>query len=171
MLRFCLSIFLIVSSLHAYANPAPIGIEINSTTVKELQSKVKILKTFKSTIPGYTVSQLDRSQIDMPALKYAYADSNKEGVIESLKFTLDKTRFNEINDAIAAKYTLLKSDIPFVGDKFSLYEEGDTYIFLIADHLSFEMSLTYMTKKYFNLLNTHLDAENKAKKEKTVSQL
>jgi hypothetical protein len=47
--------------------------------------------------------------------------------------------------ALAGKYKLVRKNQPFVGDAQATFRQGDSSIELDAPHLSFSMTLSYMT--------------------------
>ena len=68
--------------------------------------------------------------------------------------------------ALAAKYKQVEKSQPFVGDARATFRQGDSVVELDAPHLSFTMTLRYMTQalqKTFKQQST----SNKAAKERT----
>jgi hypothetical protein len=95
---------------------------------------------------------------------------NKETLV-TVQMTLNKGALGEVFDRtyerLAAKYKLARKAVPFVGDKYARFEKGDAVIELSAPHLSFAMTVTYMTRGFeqaFKALSTK-DAQDKEKRE------
>lgn len=96
-------------------------------------------------------------------------DSNEKLV--AVQLTLNKGGFAEEFDRtytrLAAKYPLARKTVPFVGNKYARFEKGTDIIELDAPHLSFAMTVTYMTRGFEqNFKNvSRQDAREKEKHE------
>lgn len=77
-------------------------------------------------------------------------DSNE--TLVCVQLTLNKGGFAEEFDRtyarLAAKYPLVKKTVPFVGNKYARFEKGTNIIELDAPHMSFAMTVTYMTRGF-----------------------
>ncbi len=60
-------------------------------------------------------------------------------------------------------YQMVSSQIPFVGDKFVIYKDGNTEIRLDALHMSFDMSMAFLDK---TLIEAHKNGVTRRDKEK-----
>ena len=49
-------------------------------------------------------------------------------------------------EMLRKKYTLVSKQIPFVGDSSARFSQGASVILLDAPHLSFEMTLSYLSE-------------------------
>lgn len=63
-------------------------------------------------------------------------------------FLLGLASFDRIYQNLAEKYSLVRKDVPFVGDKYVRFEQGDTIIEIDAPHMSFDMAVIYMTADF-----------------------
>ena len=51
---------------------------------------------------------------------------------------------------------MIAKDLPFVGNKLATFEADNCIIRLTAAHMSFEMSINYITKEFDNLLDVDI---------------
>ena len=58
---------------------------------------------------------------------------------------MNNTRFRQTLATLSKKYHLVKKDVPFVGDSYAEFRDGNSLIELEAPHLSFTMTLIYET--------------------------
>jgi PKD repeat protein len=59
--------------------------------------------------------------------------------------SLPKESFKPTLKALSAKYALVSSEVPFVGNASAKLKQGDSVIELNAPHLSFTMEVLYLT--------------------------
>ena len=88
---------------------------------------------------------------------------NESNIAESVILTLKKGSFNEIYETLSSKYKVIEKKIPFVGNKFAMFEEDKCYIYLASPHLSFKMYAEYTTK---NLASKILKKKREKEEEK-----
>lgn len=78
---------------------------------------------------------------------------------------LPKENFKATLKTLSAKYKLVVSDVPFVGDAAAAFKQGNSVIILNAPHLSFTMNAMYMTSDFHQALSRQ-SKEMRAAKEK-----
>ena len=86
-----------------------------------------------------------------------------------LKDPLDKG-FEKLLGYLSGKYSLVSKEIPFVGNKSARLKQGDVVIELIAPHLSFTLTVLYMTTGFEQAIETGLQQEAAGKKKRESSQ-
>ncbi len=84
--------------------------------------------------------------------------------------TLPKESFKPTLKALSAKYKLLDSQLPFVGDASAHLKQGDSLVEMNAPHMSFTMEVLYLTnglKQAFQQKSTN----DRAAKEKRQADM
>jgi hypothetical protein len=66
--------------------------------------------------------------------------------LAAVLMTMPKDSFQPTLNALTKKYKLVAKEVPFVGNASAKLQQGDSVIELNAPHLSFEMSVQYLTK-------------------------
>lgn len=159
------------SSITVWANPAPFGLEIGTTSIKELKAKYSVTQTGINKYSGGEMFKLNPSQLNFDGLKEATVifDSNKK--VTGILITLPKHRFDAVRKSLSSKYRVTKQQIPFVGNKSVTYSNNETEITLEAPHLSFDMSLNYISNTFLKKFNAQTQREAQQKRESEQSQL
>ena len=169
--KFTLFTFLLFNTSKIYANPSPLGIELNKTNLNDVKKSFRILKSEVNATNGYHNNFLDVKDISMDTLSEVNVISNEKNIIEAVSLTLDKKKFDEINQTLSEKYKLFTSDVPFVGDKIAIYEDGDCHVINHAPHMSFTMTIVYTTKKLESKYHDRANKEQKVKREQIKGML
>ena len=79
--------------------------------------------------------------------------------------------FRKTLATLSGKYKLVEKRVPFVGDSYAKFRQGDSIVELDAPHLSFNMSLRYLTNDLQAAFNRQSEAEKAGKQRKQASQL
>lgn len=171
MIRFILLITFCLSTSYA-VGPAPFGFEIGKTTLKEVQDKMngkiiginkysdgKMLKVYQRDVPLDGVNQ------------NAIFIFSKEDTLLYVQLGFSKDYFDELLSQLSSKYTLVKKEIPFVGDKYAELKSDDVVIILNAPHMSFDLTLFYVDTKFYKKVNSDVKEEEKQQLEKQKSAL
>lgn len=156
----------IAFTTNVFANPAPLGIELNKATLNDVKSKYTVISSIPNATNGYYNNKLQTQNIDIKTLTHANVISNKDEVVEGLVLTLSNSQFDEVYNSLASKYQLIEKNIPFVGDKFAEFQDGDCVIQLNAPHMSFTMTLGYATKQFVEQYTNRTNKELQEEKEK-----
>lgn len=149
----------------AYANPEPLGIKLNQDNINKVKEKYKIIRNSDSIVDGYHNISLSTKNIDIESISKVLMVSNPDGVIEAVVLTLGKNKFEEFSNNLKSKYKLIKSEIPFVGNKQVVFKDGDCEIEISAPHMSFDMDIIYATNNFLKKINNQVEKEEKEKKE------
>lgn len=59
--------------------------------------------------------------------------------------TMNKSRYDAVVQALKGKYTMIREDRPFVGNRRAEFRAGDVLVTVDAPHMSFEMTVLYRT--------------------------
>jgi hypothetical protein len=162
---------LLLSSATAWADPAPFGLEIGKTTIKEMKEKYKTTSAGQNKYSGGDMYSIDPSQIDFEGLQEVTTIFSKEGQLLAVLTQLPKDKFEYLYESMGKKYKLVSKEIPFVGNKSAKFINGNTEITLDAPHLSFEMKMNYISKDLQKAFEAQRATENANKKSKESSQL
>lgn len=84
--------------------------------------------------------------------------------------TLPKDSFPKTLSALSGKYKLVDKQVPFVGNASAKLQQGDSLIEMNAPHLSFEMSVSYMTKSLKQAFTQQAGNERAAKEKRQADQ-
>lgn len=165
MIKKQMSILLMLFvSFFTYAEVSVIGITINQDTKEDIE-KNYIIENKDGAVWG-----LKRSEIPIEGIKKAeviFQDDHVKGVW----LVVEKHRFNYFFDALKSKYKLIKKDTPFVGNQYARFEKEDVLIWIDAPHMSFNMDVVYMDKKYKKELDAYRNKMKQEKKNRELEQL
>ncbi len=174
-----LTMLLIIAFLwtsYPRAEPAPLGLEIGKATVKEAKEKYKLSYAGIHRYTQGEVYDVDISKVEMKYLTECSLIFDKDKRLVAVVMTFSKSgsgkgtpEFEYYFKLLKEKYKLVESRIPFVGDTYAYFVDGNTDIILSAPHLSFTMTLIYIdrnTRKLIDQLKEkeRLEERNKSKK-------
>ncbi|HYG87219.1 MAG TPA: hypothetical protein VD978_13255 [Azospirillum sp.] len=158
------------SSATADNMPKPLGIPLGAT-VDEAQAVLAdspMSETGISTYtkgPIFTVSGVGLNVQDLQQVTLIF---DKERRLAALQMTMSaggfgKPGYDRVLGYLKSQYPLKSNANPSVGNKFSLFETKDARVELDAPHMSFDMTVTYMTKAFHRVFIQTTNAEKKAK--------
>lgn len=171
---------LMISSTSAFAtNALPFGQEIGVTkcdvAVKNLSEHVTLKK---DGINKYTNGDMylgDAKNLGFDGAISILLICDQDNVLSGLQLTLDKGgmdgNFDKYNKMLKSKYKLVKIINPFVGNKHAQYKQGNSTIMLNAPHMSFEMTITYVTNQFIKAYDSTTKAETKTKQKQQINNL
>lgn len=170
MFRFLAALGLVIGVAFSpvKASTEAFGITLGETTLEQLGKKFPSLK--KESLQGdmirYAIDKedLNYDKIKGPLRVFIEPPTGKVVVIYAF-LNKGMEGFEETNSVLARKYTKKKLINPFVGDKYARYVNGSDVIELNAPHMDFEMSLIYLTKARYDIMQENRAA---AKKEKAA---
>ena len=120
---------LLILAVFAFANPAPLGFEIDKATYQQVTAKYRT-KTFNRSSSGGKSISVDSRNFELDGLTRDYVrfdfDSKDKLVYVSLTFTRNK--YNELLSSLRAKYRLVKMTTSRQGEKFAEFEDGNCII-------------------------------------------
>lgn len=161
-------------SLAAFAGTPVLGVEVGTSTVAQVRDALPDpALASKNGINKYSngpMLSVPGTAWDITGLQKVLFIFDQQEVLTGVLMTMNKSRFVPVFDAISAKYKLVKQRRPFVGDQYARFNAGDTVIELDAPHMSFEMTVTYLTKTFKRNYEETSAAEAKADKARQASQ-
>ena len=155
---------------------APLGFEIGHATraavLAGLRGKTNVKPDGTNLYSNGPMLVADGEGLGIEGLQQVRFIFDKSDRLVAMQFRVDKdfeSGFDRVYKRLAAKYPLVSQSIPFVGDKMARFESGNAVILLIAPHMSFVMTVTYMTRDFEKTFQAmrHANAVKKAKREES----
>lgn len=149
-------------------NAEPLGFKLGKTMLSEVKKTDKEMK--KTGISEWTNGEMYKSDgkvYEMEGLEEVLYIFDRHDRLEVVSLTINKNNFDKINNLIKTKYSLVSQEIPYVGDKFVKYRQGNSYIIVEALHMGFSMNLIYETVN-FNETYIRVKAEKERNKESVL---
>lgn len=165
-----LLVMIIIYSPNVFPAPEPFGIRLKKDTLQDVKKKYKIIKSEKNINNGFYNNYLDTKVLAIDTLSKFVAISNNEKVIEGVVLSLGKNNFDNIYETLSNKYETISSTIPFVGDKYVKFQDDECYIIIDAPHMSFTMTVNYITKNFFeqNVIRREKDEQDRKDQQKKM---
>jgi tetratricopeptide (TPR) repeat protein len=95
---------------------------------------------------------------------------NEEDLLDAIIIDMHKDYFHKVTSYLKGKYKLLSATVPFVGDKYAKYKQGNSIIEIKAPHLSFDMEVIYKTVNFDTALRNKKAAEAMEKRSEQKSK-
>lgn len=176
--RICYFIALIIifSFGFAYADPSPLGLTLGKATVNDLKAKYSVKMKGINSYSNGEMYEISTSNLDTEGLKEATAIFDSKGVLVAVTMDFSQTKFGEnyyywdkVYTSLKSKYKLVKAQVPFVGDRYAEFVSGDSIIILNAPHMSFDMTLIYAKKSFWQAVK-EAEKKEKTKKQKSLER-
>ncbi|MCX8597579.1 hypothetical protein J3U31_06480 [Gilliamella sp. B3486] len=170
MKKILIIITLMFSSI-LYANPAPFGLEIHKTTLKEAQEKYTLIDNginYYSKGPMYTIKN---SELPLDASKVTLIFSKDENILLYVSATFKKSKFESLYENLSKKYKLIVEERPFVGNQYAEYTDDQTIIHLYAPHMSFDSTVEYIFNEFDKFIEETDKKDNSKKNENELESL
>jgi hypothetical protein len=154
-----------------FADPSPLGLELGKATLEQAKSKYKLLYSGTNKYTLGPMFEIPTSQVDIDGVSGILLVFDRKGILQVVLMKFPKNKWGEIYNALRRKYKLVDSKIPFVGDKYAEFVDGNTVIVLNAPHLSFTMSLIYARKEFIETMRRVEEQEEKEKQKRLEREL
>lgn len=121
---------------------------LNKTKKNEISQKYRITGFQKNqNFPEGVEYELDIKAFTFPGLRKAFILCDSKEVVQRVLFIIDKKYFDDYYCQLKKKYEFNEklSSLPYVGDQSAHFVAGDFLILLNAPHLSFTMTLEYVS--------------------------
>jgi hypothetical protein len=180
MLAFAAVLLAAVANNVFAANAAPLGLELGVATLaqvqKEIGSRTQLSEGGTNKYTGGPMLKSGGEGLGIEGLSEIVLVFDKSQKLAAVLMTLPKggmgdENFNRTLNMLSAKYKAVERQVPFVGNKFAKFRQGDSIVELEAPHLSFEMSLRYLTNQMLADFNSQSAAERADKRRRQASQL
>lgn len=137
------------SNLVFAANAAPFGQELGVATYAQVNqqvgSKTDLSDAGTNKFSGGKMLRGNGSGLGIEGLSEVTFIFDRADKLAGVLMTLPKESFKPTLKALSAKYKLLSSEVPFVGNASAKLKQGDSVVELNAPHLSFTMEVLYLT--------------------------
>jgi hypothetical protein len=110
--------------------------------------------------------KIPTSQVSIDGVSEVLLIFDRKGILQVVLMEFPKDKWGEIYNALRRKYKLVDSKIPFVGNKYAEFVDGNTVIMLDAPHLSFTMSLIYARNEFLETMRRVKEQEKKEKQKR-----
>jgi len=167
-------LFIFLASIHSYANDVtPLGQTIGKSTIDDLKnSKCPVVGQGINKFSNGQMFANDGSCYGIQGLKKVLFVYNPSGVLEGALLTFNNSQFQSVVSSLNQKYShKTKEQIPFVGDKHIVWEEGKVDIELKSPHMSFDMDLLYVTKALNKKFKQEVKNDEQQQKTQQTNQL
>ena len=159
-------------------NAAPMGLELGIATVgqvqKEIGGKARLEDGGTNKFSGGRMLKGDGEGLGIEGLSEIVFVFDAGDRLAGVVMTLPKGPFNDnfrrVMAMLDGKYRVAAKRVPSVGDSYAKYRQGDSVVELDAPHLSFEMSLRYLTDRLLSDFEKKSAAEKIEKRRRQASQ-
>jgi len=180
ILIFAAVAFSFLTQLSFAANVAPLGMELGVATIdkvkKEIGSRTKLVDKGLNAYSEGRMLAGSGEGLEVDGLKEITFIFDKSNILAGVLMTLPKggmenENFKEKLGMLSAKYKIVEKNVPFVGDSYAKFKLGDSIVELKAPHMSFDMSLNYLTNRLVTNFNTVSAKESAEKQKKQANNL
>jgi len=163
------------SAVYAGNNAAPLGQEIGVATAKQVRdqigSQTKLADAGTNDYSGGRMLEGDGAGLGVEGLQKIVFIFDPQEKLSGVVMTMDKGRFQAVLDALSKKYRLVQKQVPFVGDSYAKFKQGNSVVELQAPHMSFSMDIQYVSDGFLTAFNKKSAAEAGAKRRDQASKL
>jgi hypothetical protein len=143
---FCLTF----SHAASATNAVPLGLELGvasySQVNQQIGGKTSLANAGTNKYSGGKMLQGNGEGLGIDGLSELTFIFDQSDKLAAVLMTLRKDSFQKTLNALSAKYKLIAKEVPFVGDASAKLQQGDSVIEISSPHMSFEMTVSYMTK-------------------------
>lgn len=158
----------------AFAGTQVLGFEIGVTTPEQVKARVankgKVEEGGTSSLTSGPVLKSDGAAFEVEGLQTVTYVFGQKNTLVALLMTMNKSKFDSVYSALAAKYKVAKKERPFVGNQSALFNTQDGVIVAEAPHLSFDMTVLYSTKDFWKSANAKVANDEATKRKREASQ-
>ncbi len=158
------------SNLALATNAAPFGQELgvaNYAQVKQqVGGKTNLSDAGTNKFSGGKMLQGDGSSLGIEGLSEVTFIFDRADKLVGVLMTLPKESFKPTLKALSAKYKLVSSEVPFVGNASAKLKLGDSVVELNAPHMSFTMEVLYLTNSLKQAFQQQSSNERTAKEKR-----
>ena len=173
LLWILLMLFGFVPSSFA-TNAAPLGLELNVATYVQVKqqvgSKTSLSDARTNKYSGGKMLQGNGDGLGIEGLSEITFIFDASDKLAAVLMTLPKDSFQKTLSALSGKYKLVDKQVPFVGNASAKLQQGESVIEMNAPHMSFEMTVTYMTKGLKQAFTQQASNERAAKEKRQADQ-
>lgn len=163
---FKLAFATLVIGNFAFSDPAPFGLEINKATKDDFAKKFGVKVSEKKNSYEIASNKIPLDYVESASFAF-YKDIQE---LSSVYLKFNTKRFNVLYEDLNSKYEKVEAQIPFVGNKYARFTDGNTTIELEERHLGFNTDLLYIDTTIYNKALKEMEDEkaNKAKEQRDL---
>lgn len=151
-------------------NAAPLGQELGVATYAQVRQRVcgktDLSDAGINKFSGGKMLRGNGNGLGMAGLSEVTFIFDRTDKLAGVMMTLPKDSFKPTLKALSAKYKLVGSVVPFVGNASAKLKQGDSIIKLDAPHLSFEMQVLYLSNSLNQAFQQQSSSERTAKEKR-----
>lgn len=170
-MKLLLTLIATLFSFYSFAGPTVFNLELGSTDVTQFKSKYRHSYIGLNKYSQGEMYEVSPSQIDFKGLKEVTVIFDTKQVLVAVLTTFNKGKFDYLDKALSNKYQVKSRVVPFVGNKLVEYQHENSVISLEAPHMSFELSLNYLTSDFMGKFKSSKNQEDKVRRNKEINQL
>lgn len=137
------------SNLALATNAAPFGQELGVATYAQVKQQVggktSLSDAGTNKYSGGKMLQGEGDGLGIEGLSGVTFIFDRTDKLTGVLMTLPKESFKPTLKALSAKYKLMESEVPFVGNASARLKQGDSVVELNAPHMSFTMEVLYLS--------------------------
>lgn len=161
---------MIISNSTFAANAAPFGQELGLSTYAQVKQQVggktSLSDAGTNKFSGGKMLQGDGDGLGIEGLSGVTFIFDRTDKLVGVLMNLPKESFKPTLKALSAKYKLVSSEVPFVGNASAKLKLGDSVVELNAPHMSFTMEVLYLTNSLKQAFQQQSSNERAAKDKK-----
>lgn len=151
-LVFGFLVFLASQTAFAAGNATPFGVEVGTASVTEVQkqigSQVRLRPSGTNQYTGGKMFEADGSGLDVEGVYKVTFIFDSGDVLAGVLVSMQKDP-KSLAKTFAGKYQTVSNRIDnFMNYGYAKFQKGDSVIEIDSPHLSFEMEVRYVTKKF-----------------------
>jgi hypothetical protein len=155
-------------------NAAPLGFELGVATSAQVKQqiggKTSLSDAGTNKYSGGKMLQGEGSGLGIEGLSEITFIFDQSDKLAAVLMTLPKGSFQKTLSALSGKYKLITKEVPFVGDASAKLQQGDSVIDISAPHMSFQMTVSYLTKNLKQAFKQQAGSEQAAKEKHQADQ-
>lgn len=150
-------------------NAAPLGVEIGYANLAGVKQKIgsmtNLIDAGKSDHTGGVILDSNGQGLGVDGLSRFVVIFDKSGTLVAILMTMPKD-VNDIYSKLSQKYTPVSKNIDeFMGNGSAKLQKGDSLVMIDAPHLSFQMTVAYVTKEFLATAERNTEAANGKKQQ------
>lgn len=165
---------LLAFPLSIFGAVAPLGFTVGKAKAAEVMAGIKGKTSVEEAgINKYSEGRMLKaggSGLEIEGLQEVIFIFDKEDILVGTLMTMGKGSFEKVYGYMAGKYKVVNKNIPFVGNKYVKFKDGNVTIEINAPHMSFEMEVSYFDERLNKAFNTISQQESQQKKKRESSQ-
>lgn len=148
--KFVILSLIFLFNFNTNANPAPLGIEINKSTLSDVRKLYKILHKTKNVLAGYHNNLLDIKNAKIPNIVSLEVVTDENEIIVGVSVSFTKDSFDPLFKVLNKSYGLIYSKKPEDADKYAEFSSEDYFIDMKTYRKNNLLDVKYFSKYYLN---------------------